>query len=138
MFNRQKNYTSPILCRFLQQNLIIEMYFYLSAITCQDKTDLINRQKILLQTKSNTFLNYSLQVLYKQLKKLNLHYFLQVIIITRVFGHNKYLIEFPSKNISVRASNFDALPQASPSFYQNLHPFVRNSQIKNDDCFLPF
>ena len=35
-------HTSPSLCHFLQQNLIIGMYFYLFAINSQNKTVMMN------------------------------------------------------------------------------------------------
>lgn len=42
MSNRDNAYTSSILSFFLQQNLIIGMYFYLFGITSRKKIALIN------------------------------------------------------------------------------------------------
>ena len=52
-----------------------------------------------------------------------------IIFASCLLGHNKYLIEFPTRNKPLLASNFDAITLASLYFNQSLQPFQNSSQM---------
>ena len=71
IFNRQKDYTSPICCHFLQQNLIIRMYFlpicnnflqqnFLDYLVFNNLSRINHSYPRNNSVKTNTSLNYSL------------------------------------------------------------------------------
>ena len=121
MLNRKKHFTSSILCQFLRQNLIIGMYFYLSATISQTKIAIIksvfknvsrlNQSSQMNNTVTNKIKRFPhLFVLgTKMAFKRKRNY--QSIITTRLDiyvykykveciwkSHNKYLIEFVDRN----------------------------------------